>query len=160
MSFDRALWRLALLAPLMAGEANAAIIRGVVMENQTGHPLARTLVTVQPVAGTNGATASLRTNMYGAFESPPLPGGAYLVSASRPGFVTSYYGQKRWNSAGVPFFLEEASSIFLDIRLKRFGAIAGTIQDENELGLSEHEVVAYLACRAAYRDRRAHDERE
>ena len=103
MSFDRALWRLALLAPLMAGEANAAIIRGVVMENQTGHPLARTLVTVQPVAGTNGATASLRTNMYGAFESPPLPGGAYLVSASRPGFVTSYYGQKRWNSAGVPF---------------------------------------------------------
>ena len=132
---------------LAAGALHAAVIRGVVVENQTGRPLARALVTVQPVAGTAGAPLSVRTNVYGAFEFPPLAAGAYLVTASRRAFATLQYGQKRWKSAGVPVVLDEAGTATLSLRLPRFGAIAGTVVDENDVGLPEHEVMAYRNTR-------------
>lgn len=75
------------------------------------------------------------------FES--LPEGAYLVRASRANFMPAEYGQKRWNSAGVPVSLKEEDRIFLSIRLFRYSAINGTVVDENEEGLPEHEVLAY-----------------
>jgi len=56
--------------------------------------------------------------------------------------------------------LEDTAVTFLDIRLKRFGAISGTIEDENLVGLPEVEAVAYrntrppkLAARAKADDR-------
>jgi hypothetical protein len=130
-----------------AGTLDAAILRGVVMEHQTGRPLARTTVSVQPVAGSGGTAATLRTDRFGAFESPRLAAGAYLVSAAREGFLTSYYGQRRWNSAGLPVVLESEQTTFLDIRMRRLGAVSGTVLDENELGLPEHDVVAYRNTR-------------
>ena len=120
-----------LLLALAAGAIHAAIIRGVVVENQTGKPLARTLVTVQPVSGTPGQALATRTNLYGAFEFPPVPAGAYLITAARGGFAPWQYGQKNFKSSGVPIVLEDTAVTFLDIRLKRFGAISGTVEDEN-----------------------------
>ncbi len=149
-----------LFLALAAGALRAAVIRGVVVEHQTGRPLARTLVTVQPVAGTAGVPVSVRTNVYGAFEFPPLAAGAYLVTASRRSFAPLQYGQKRWKAAGVPVVLEAAGSAVLSLRLQRFGSIAGAVVDENEVGLPEHEVIAYrntrppqLAARATTDDR-------
>jgi hypothetical protein len=136
-----------LLLALVTGTLDAAVIRGVVVEHQTGKPLARALVVVQPVAGTPGATLSARTNPYGAFEFPPLAAGAYLVSASKRSFAPLQYGQKQWKSAGVPVILEEAATPFLSLRLQRFGAIAGVIADENDVGLPEHDVVVFRNTR-------------
>ncbi|MBZ5624748.1 MAG: carboxypeptidase regulatory-like domain-containing protein [Acidobacteriia bacterium] len=136
-----------LLLTLLAGALNAAVIRGVVVENQTGKPLARALVVAQPVAGTAGVTLSARTNSYGAFEFPAVPAGAYLVTASRRSFAPLQYGQKRWKAAGVPVVLEEAGAAALNFRLQRFGAITGTVVDENDVGLPEHEVTAYRNTR-------------
>src|SRR5438067_7996123 len=127
--------RLFLLAPLLAASLNAAVVRGLVVEHQTGRPLARALVVVQPIAGTAGATQSVRSDSYGAFEFASMPGGAYLVLASRRSFAPSQYGQKQWKSAGVPITMEENATTFLTIRLQRFGAISGTIVDENDVGL-------------------------
>src|SRR4051794_11350358 len=132
-----------LLALLLAAAADGAVVRGVVVENQTGHPLANALVIVQPIAGTNGPAQSARSNIYGAFEFASMPGGAYLVLASRRSFAPAQYGQKQWNGSGVPIVLEGNATTFLSIRLQRFGAISGTIVDENDVGLQEHEVVAY-----------------
>ena len=146
------------LASLPSGPA--ATIRGAVLENLSGHPLMRTLVVITPVAGGAGTTLSTRTNRYGTFEFPPVPAGAYLVSAARPGFAPMQYGQKEWRAAGVPVILSETDDTFLNIRMKRFGAIAGTIVDENEVGLPEVTVVAYrntrppeLAAKAVTDDR-------
>jgi large repetitive protein len=122
---------------------NAAIIQGTVVEAQTGRPLARTLVTANPVAGTTGSAKSVRTSVYGAFELEGLPAGAYLVTASRRAFATTQYGQKQWKSAGLPVVLEEPQKIQIQIRLPRLGAITGKIVDENEVGLPEHDVVVY-----------------
>ncbi|SPE43072.1 hypothetical protein SBA3_790024 [Candidatus Sulfopaludibacter sp. SbA3] len=41
-----------LLLPCIGGSLQCAIIRGVVVENQTGKPLSRSQVTAQPIGGT------------------------------------------------------------------------------------------------------------
>jgi hypothetical protein len=57
------------------------------------------------------------------------------------------YGQKQWKSSGAPVILEQEQSTFLTIRLPRYGSISGTIVDENDVGLPEHEVFAYRNTR-------------
>jgi hypothetical protein len=89
----------------------------------------------------------VRTDAHGAFEIGPLAAGAYLVLASRRAFAPTQYGQKQWKSAGTPVVLEENAATFLTIRLQRFGAISGTVLDENDVGLQEHDVVAYRNTR-------------
>ena len=46
-----------LLLTLAAGALHAAIIRGTVVEHQTGKVLARTVVVIQPLPGTYGPSA-------------------------------------------------------------------------------------------------------
>jgi protocatechuate 3,4-dioxygenase beta subunit len=135
------------LLALTAGVVQTATIRGTVVEHQSGKVLARALVVVAPVQGSAGPAVSIRTNVYGAFETPPLPSGAYLVSVSRRGFAAAQYGQKRWKAPGIPVILEESQATFLNIRLPRFGSVTGTIFDENEVGLPEHDVVIYRNTR-------------
>ena len=132
---------------LAGGALQAAIIKGTVVENQTGKALARTLITIQPLPGSAGPTGSVRTNSYGMFEFLDLPAGAYLIHASRRGFMTVQYGQKNWRAAGQPVVLEQDQSTFLSIRMPRFSSISGVIVDENDVGLPEHEIVAMTNTR-------------
>ena len=132
-------WLVYLLA---GGTLQAAIIKGSVVENQTGKALARTLISIQPVPGSAGPSGSVRTNTYGMFEFIDLPAGAYLITAARRGFMPAQYGQKNWRAAGQPVVLDKDQSTFLSIRLPRFSSISGVIVDENDVGLPEHEVVA------------------
>jgi len=130
----------------MAGTLPAAIIRGTVVENQTGHPLARTTVTVAPVGGGSGAQ-SVRSNSYGIFEIQGLAAGTYLISAARLAFAPVQYGQKRWYSSGMPITLAADDAAQLTIRLPRFGAISGTVLDENDVGLPDQQVAVYTNTR-------------
>jgi len=132
-----------LLAPLFATVLHAAVIRGVVVENFTSKPLARAAVVLEPVAGTPGAIKSIRANSLGVFEFDSLAAGAYVIKASRKGFMPLEYGQKRWNSAGRPLTIEEGASAFLTLRLIRYSAITGVIVDENDVGLPGFEIAAY-----------------
>jgi hypothetical protein len=124
-----------------AGALQAALIQGSVVEAQSGRPLARALVTANPVAGTAGTAKSARTNVYGMFELEDLAAGAYLVTASRGAFATTQYGQKQWKSAGLPVVLEAPQKMQIEIRLPRLGAITGKVVDENDVGLPDHDVV-------------------
>jgi hypothetical protein len=136
-----------LLSALAAGALHAAVIRGVVVEHQTGKPLSRAVVTLKAVSGTAGGSLSVRTNVSGIFDFPPVPGGAYIVSASRRNFGTIQYGQKDWRSAGAPVVIDETASAFLNIRLPRLGVISGRVLDENDVGLPNHVVVVYRNTR-------------
>jgi hypothetical protein len=158
---NRVLLILTLVAAAAAG--HAATLRGMVVEAQTGKPLARALVVVQPVAGGAGATQSIRSNGSGVFLFPPMPAGAYLVSAARRAFAPVQYGQKGWKSSGVPVVLQESEETIIRIAMPRFGAITGRIVDENDVGLPEHEVIAYrntrppvMVAKAATDDRGAY----
>ncbi|HJT89059.1 MAG TPA: carboxypeptidase-like regulatory domain-containing protein, partial [Bryobacteraceae bacterium] len=84
---------------------HAAAIRGTVVEGATGKPLARALVVLEPVRGTEAQAARMRTSSFGTFEFSALPPGAYLITASRDGFAPVHYGQKHWGAAGRPLRL-------------------------------------------------------
>ena len=90
-------WRQLLLLALAAAMVRVAAIPGIVVENQTGRPLERTLVVASPISGTAGGAKSARTNTYGAFSFDDLPAGAFLVSAARKGFAGIQYGRSLRN---------------------------------------------------------------
>ena len=73
-------WLVFLLA---CGGLQAAIIKGSVVENQTGKALARTLVSIQPLPGGAGPTGAVRTNSYGMFEFVDLPGSGWMETRVR-----------------------------------------------------------------------------
>ena len=117
------------LALTLASTAvHAAVIRGTVVEGQSARPLARALVTLEPLPGTAAQPASTRTNQYGVFGFSELAGGSYLITASRLGFAQVQYGQKRWKAAGVPVAVDASGSPNLIIRLPRLGAVTGPIR--------------------------------
>lgn len=128
-----------------AARLPGAVIRGSVVEHQTGRALARATVTLEPVEGTPGKPLTARTPVTGHFAFSELAPGVYFVKAERRGFMTAWYGQKRWNSAGAPVVLTADAAPFLDIRLPRYSGVAGTVVDENDVGLPDVEVVAYHA---------------
>lgn len=137
-----------LLAAVLASVSlKAAILRGTVVERETGKALARALVAVHPVRGSAGATQSVRANNYGVFEFPPMAAGVYLVSISRKGFATVQYGQAQWNAPGKPAVLSESGETVLRVALPRWGSISGRISDEADVGLVEHDVIAYRNTR-------------
>src|SRR5437867_2839642 len=96
--------RFALLL-LVASALEGAAIRGVVLDNYTGRPLARSVVTLEAIQATGVVRVSIRTPSSGQFVFSPLLPGAYLVSAARPNFAILKYGQKFWNAPGVPVVL-------------------------------------------------------
>jgi hypothetical protein len=133
-----------LLAVLCLSAAQAGVIGGVVLDRATGRPLARSLVSLRPVEGTGNKPQSARANRNGHFQFT-VGAGMYLLRASRSGFAPFQYGQKDWKSAGKPVAIEQDGSLYLDIRLRRYAAISGTVMDENEIGIADHKVIAYPA---------------
>ena len=131
---------------LAAGALPAATIRGMVVENQTGHPIARTTVTVEPV-GSGSEKQITHTNLSGIFEFSALAAGTYRLSAAKLEFATVQYGQKRWFSPGMPIALETDDVASLTIRMPRFAAITGALVDENDVGLFDLEVGVYTDTR-------------
>jgi Carboxypeptidase regulatory-like domain len=128
---------------LAAVSLQAAVIRGIVVENISGYSLSRSLVTLHMIGTPSDAAVSVRTSESGAFEFTNLVAGAYIVRASRRGFLPMEYGQRQWNSAGTPVIVDKDAAASLNIRLSRLGAITGTVRDENEVGIPEQDVAAY-----------------
>ena len=131
----------------LAATLQGAAIRGTVMENQTGHFLARAVVGIEPAPGSAGPRLSTRTNANGIFEFANLPAGSYVVTAVRRSFASVEYGQRQWRAAGLPLVVKENDTANLSIRLPRLGAIAGTLFDENDVGLPDHDVAIYTDTR-------------
>jgi hypothetical protein len=139
--------RTALTLLLAVCAVQSATIHGIVVEQQTGRAVARALVAVHPVAGGSGVTKAVRCDRNGVFELTSLPAGAYVVTISRRGFAPVEYGQKRWKGAGSLVNVPENGEAELRIALPHFGAIAGRISDEADVGMPDHTVVAYRNTR-------------
>ncbi len=121
----------------------AAAIRGIVLDNQSGRPLARTMVQLEVVKGEVRGKPVARTDTNGVFTFT-APAGSYLLAATRQGYVPVRYGQKRWNAPGKPIEVKE-DDLMLELRMRRLGGISGTVEDENQIGLPDQDVVAYKA---------------
>jgi hypothetical protein len=79
--------RLALLLLLVA-RLDAGVIQGVVLEYQSGRPLARTIVRLQPIPGSpnDARPQQVRATSSGSFAFAGVPPGMYIVMAQRAGF--------------------------------------------------------------------------
>ncbi|MFN7939431.1 MAG: carboxypeptidase-like regulatory domain-containing protein [Bryobacteraceae bacterium] len=125
--------------------AQAGIVHGIVLEQATSRPLARTEVRLLRVGSSGDAAPIARatTNLAGQYWFPSLPNGVYMISSSRLGFQTAVYGQKRPTGPGMPILVEGESNLFAEIKMFRLGGITGKVVDENFVGLPSVNVVAY-----------------
>ena len=130
---------------LLGAALDAATIKGVIVDNYTGRPLARTAVTLVALSARAASPPPNHTDSYGRFIFERLPAGAYLLSATRPAFAKLQYRQEAWNAPGKPLLVEKDDVINLPLRMRRLGAISGFIWDENEIGFPEIEVLAYTS---------------
>lgn len=106
-----------------------ARISGRVVTTDTGRPVkrARVLLNASELPGGRGAL----TNEDGSFEFTGLPAGRYILAASKSGFVTLAYGQRRPLQPGTPLQLQEGQQLTgVEFRLPRGSVVAGRIYDE------------------------------
>lgn len=122
-----------------APAAGSAVIRGSVVAADTGSPVRR--AQVRAVSTDNQDNRVAVTDDQGRFELRELAGGRYTLMASRAGFVTLQYGQRRPNERGTP--VEVAAGGVLDriaFSLPRGGVITGHITDDAGEPLAETQV--------------------
>lgn len=105
-----------------------SVIRGSVVAADTGSPIRRAQVRVAVQgAGTRLAT----TDAQGRYELRDLPAGRYTISASKSGFVSLQYGQRRPSEAGTPIDVGDGQVMEkLVIALPRGSVISGRVTDE------------------------------
>jgi hypothetical protein len=139
--------RLVLVCLAVAG-AQGGVIQGVVLEQASQRPLARTQVRLDPIPKT-GTTPlqpmQVRTNPNGGFIFPVVPDGMYLLSCQRAEYFPAGYGQRRPSGQGTPVQVTPDSTLFAELHMYRMGAITGRILDENGVGIQNVPVVAYRA---------------
>jgi hypothetical protein len=108
---------------------NFAAIKGRVVAVD-GRPLGR--VQIQLVGSGAGNARRGFTDADGQYEIDELPADAYTVTASKTGYVTAEFGQRRFSYPGTQIRLREGERIErIDFTLVRAGAITGRVADEN-----------------------------
>ena len=137
--------RFLLLCCMVGASARAAVVQGVVLEQASGRPMARTQVRLVPVPkdGKPGRPFAMKTALDGQYTFLRVPEGLYILTASRSHYFPASYGQRLPGGAGTPLEVKEVSPVFIELHLRRMGAISGRILDENGIGLSDIPVVAY-----------------
>ena len=137
---------------LLAVSARAAVVEGVILDEETGNPLARTVVNLIPLPGTPAGLVSIRAGDRGAFTILSVRPGWYVLRTSRRGFATAEAGQLRPGRPGIPFEVtDDSQTHFLQIRMRRLGAVTGTVLDENNVGIPEWPVNIYTARKPVQR---------
>jgi hypothetical protein len=111
--------------PVAAGR-----IIGRVLTADNGRPVkrARVFATGAELPGGRGALSDEN----GVFELVEMPAGRYTVTASKTGFVSLSYGQRRPLQAGTPLQIADGQQLKgVDFRLPRGSVIAGRVSDED-----------------------------
>jgi hypothetical protein len=136
----------------LALRGQAAVIQGVVLDEESGNSLARAAVSLIPLPGSQGGAISVRSGEHGAFAMNNVSPGWYVLRSTRRGFVPAEVGQLRAGRPGMPFEITpDAKSSFFQVRMKRLGAVTGTVVDENNVGIPDWPVHIYTARKPVHR---------
>ncbi|MBI4266211.1 MAG: carboxypeptidase regulatory-like domain-containing protein [Acidobacteria bacterium] len=134
-----------------ASRTGTAVIRGHVVDGQTGRALRRVRITLTaPELGREGLSTSTDTD--GFYELTELPAGWFTLTAQRSGYLQLRYGQRRPLEQGKPVELGEGQVLEnADFALPRMGVISGRVTDE----LGEPIANVWVSAqRFIYRDNR------
>lgn len=106
-----------------------SVIRGRVVAADTGAPIRR--AQVRAMAGEIRESRMASTDAQGRFELRDLPAGRWDLTASKAGFVTLRFGQRRPFESGRPLELGEGETMAkAEFALPRGAAVTGRIADE------------------------------
>ena len=106
-----------------------AVIRGRIVTAETGSPIRR--AQVRAFSSDTRGSRLASTDGDGRFELRDLPAGRWELTASKAGFVTLRFGQRRPFEAGQPIELRDGQvADRTDIALPRGAAITGRVFDE------------------------------
>jgi hypothetical protein len=136
----RVLVLLAVVARVQAGT-----IHGVVLEQASGRPVARTVVRLDPVPDSGGKQLTTRAGRSGQFVFPVIAPGFYILVAVRDGYFPVAYGQRLPIGRGTPIQVTADTDFFAELRLRHKGALTGRVLDENGVGRPAVSVLAYRA---------------
>jgi len=114
-------------APAADGLASAAIA-GQVTSADSGAPIRGAQVRLRSTTG--GDIRLAISDEAGRFEALNLFTGAWLVTVSKNGYITTRYGQRRSSDAGIPINLGTRQRATVLIVMQRAGAITGHVFDE------------------------------
>ncbi len=90
--------------------------------------------------GGGGVTS---TDAEGRYEIKDLPAGRYSISATKSGYVTGQYGQRRPTEPGTPIEIADGMAADkLNFTLARGGVIAGHVLDDNGEPIAGVQVAA------------------
>jgi hypothetical protein len=114
--------------PRFASSAEStSIVRGRVT-SATGGVIRGAEVRAREVNGRE--TRLVTTDDAGSYEIRDVPSGSYNITASKTGFITQIYGQKRPFGAAQALNVGERQSLQANFTLGRAGAIGGRVLDE------------------------------
>jgi len=123
-------------------------MRGQVIAADTGTPIRRAQVRISSPDAREGRLAA--TDAQGRFEIKELPAGRYTMTASKGGFVSLQYGQRRPSESGTPIELGNGQTLDkLVIALPRGSVLGGRITDEFGEPVANASVIAMRYSYAA-----------
>jgi hypothetical protein len=106
-----------------------AVLRGQIVTADNGSPIRRAQVRVMSPDAREGRVAT--TDAQGRFEIKELPAGRYTITASKGGFVSLQFGQRRPSESGTPIELGDGRMLDkIRIALPRGSVLGGRITDE------------------------------
>lgn len=110
-------------------QKGTATLRGYVVAADTGNPVRRAMVNARSQDGRSGGMVT--TDGDGRFEIRKLLGGRYFLSASKAGYVSTQYGQRRPEQPGTVLEIVDGQTVEkIGLSLPRGGVITGRVADE------------------------------
>ncbi len=118
-----------------------ATLRGRVVGGESGGPLRRAVVRLQGQEMREGKMTT--TDEQGRWELKDLPAGRFTLTATKAGYVTLQYGQRRPFEQGRPLDIQDNQTLNnVNFNLPRGSVIAGRINDEFGEPVADASVMA------------------
>ena len=117
-------------------------MRGQIVAADNGSPIRRAQVRINAPDAREDRVAT--TDQQGRFEFKELPAGRYTMTASKAGFVTLQYGQRRPSESGTPIELGDGQAMEkIAMALPRGSVLGGRITDEFGEPVANASVTAF-----------------
>jgi hypothetical protein len=117
------------MPPRAEAPRGTSIMRGQIVAAGNGAAIRRAQVRITSPESREGRVAT--TDQQGRFEFRELPAGRYTMTASKAGFVSLQYGQRRPSESGTPIELGDGQTMEkIAIVLPRGSVLSGRVTDE------------------------------